>query len=238
MEPYFFHGTVLPERAQLSLQFSLKFGHVHSGKRASARVSIVLNQVAVWIDTEDEWDVVDLRNVVINIVRPHLDMLGFLLGHAYDLSIARVVNRERGVDYVFGIDTPCLAPRAEAIDVDAEILKLRDKTIGPHGIYLNRCFGDLVSAMKHADDTAFYCYRAIESMRHHCAATNGITDESKAVQWAKFREMAGCDESQIMTIKTAADGLRHGNPMESLSYDRSAILVSTWDIVRRYLNSL
>ncbi|MBU9437956.1 hypothetical protein [Burkholderia multivorans] len=238
MEPYFFQGIVLPERAQLSLQFSLKFGHVHSGKQASARVSVVLNQVAVWIDTDDEWNVVDLRNVVNNIVRPHLDMLGFLLGHAYDLSITRVVNRERGVDYVFGIDTPCISPAAEKLDVEAELLKLRDKTIGPNGIYLNRCFGDLVSAMKHADDTAFYCYRAIESLRHHCAVKNGITDDSKSVQWAKFREMASCDESQVMAIKTAADGLRHGNPMDSLSYDRAVILTGTWKIVRQYLDAL
>ncbi|WP_342051565.1 MULTISPECIES: hypothetical protein [unclassified Cupriavidus] len=238
MEPYFFQGTVLPERAQLSLQFALAFEHSHSGRQASARVSIVLNQVAVWIHTDDEWDIFDLRNVVNNIVRHNLDMLGYLLGHAYEFSVTRVVNPERQIDYVFGIDTPCVSQAGENFDLPAEVAKLRDKSSGTLGVYVNRCFGDLVSALKHADDTAFYCYRAIESLRHHCAAKNGIAGESKVVQWQRFRESAGCDEAKLRDIKVAADGLRHGDPMAPSNEDRVGMLVSTWGIVRRYLDSL
>ena len=52
MEPYLFHGVVLPERAQISLHFELEFSHVASGVRGVAKVSIVLNQVAVWVDSD------------------------------------------------------------------------------------------------------------------------------------------------------------------------------------------
>jgi hypothetical protein len=45
----------------------LSVSHVTSEIAATARVSVVLNQIAVWIDTEVEWDIVDLRNVVKNI---------------------------------------------------------------------------------------------------------------------------------------------------------------------------
>lgn len=89
--------------------------------------------------------------------------------------------------------------------------------------------------MKHADDTGFYCYRAIESLRHHCAAVNSLTDESKTKQWERFREVAGCDEQILREIKAAADPLRHGQIVGSTSADRERLFTITWDIVDSYL---
>jgi hypothetical protein len=33
--------------------------------------------------------------------------------------------------------------------------------------------------MKHANDTGFYCYRAIESLRKHCAVLHGLSADEK-----------------------------------------------------------
>jgi hypothetical protein len=190
VEPYIFYGVVLPERAQLSLSFGLKFSHLLTGVRAVAQVNIVLNQVAVWVDSEHNWEVHDLRNVVKNIIQTHLAIIGYLKGYAYDLELTRVLSKERGVDWVFGIDIPCITNRNQSDDLNEELLRVRTKTIGEHGLYLNRCFNDLVSAMKHADDTGFYCYRAVESLRHHFASMSGLKETSKAQQWQKFREIS------------------------------------------------
>ncbi|WP_328515486.1 hypothetical protein [Ralstonia pseudosolanacearum] len=198
----------------------------------------MLNQVAVWVDTDDDWDIFDLRNIVSNIVQNHLGMLGFLLGRAYDFSVTRVLSQSRNVDYVFGIDVPGISDDAETMDVQQALNELSAKAIGTNGIYLNRCFGDLVAAIKHADDTAFYCYRAIESLRHHFAATHELASESKVVQWSKFREAAGCEHAAIMAIKTASDGLRHGDPTSVVGHDRAELLRDTWGIVRSYINQL
>jgi hypothetical protein len=92
MTPYLFQGLVLPERAQLSLQCALRFTHVTSGVAATARVSVVLNQIAVWIDTEVEWDIVDLRNVVKNILQNELAIIAYLKGYAYDVEIRRTLG--------------------------------------------------------------------------------------------------------------------------------------------------
>ena len=121
MEPYLFQGVVLPERAQLSLQFGLRFVHLVSGIPAIAKVSIILNQVAVWVESDYDWNVSDLRNVVKNIVFHQLAIVGYLKGYAYDFEITRVVNQSRGIDLVFGIDIPCLAKRGEDIDLQAEL---------------------------------------------------------------------------------------------------------------------
>ncbi len=238
MEPYFFQGVVLPERAQLSFQYTLGFSHITSGGAGVAKVSVVLNQVAVWIESDHEWNIFDLRNVVKNLVQSHLDMVGYLKGYAYDFELTRVLNQSRSVDYVFGIDIPCLAERDKSLDMNEELIKLRNKTIGANGVFLNRCFSDLTSAMKHADDTGFYCYRAIESLRHHCAATHDLSSSEKAVQWEKFREVAACDENTLRAIKQAADPLRHGEATGITSDDRATLFMKTWNVVDGYIKNI
>jgi len=99
-------------------------------------------------------------------------------------------------------------------------------------------FGDLASAMKHADDTGFYCYRAIESLRQHCSAAHGLAASEKAKQWQKFRDVAGCDEQTLRAIKAAADPLRHGGVVGSNSEDRATLFTSTWGIVDAYLAAI
>lgn len=235
MQPYIFQGVVLPERAQLSMQFELSFEHLSSGVNATAKVSILLNQVVVWIETDYDWDIFDLRNVVANIVRSQLQIIGYLKGYAYDFELTRVLKQEPPTDHVFGIDIPCLAERGKDVDFSEAFAKVRGKTTGRNGVYLNRCFGDLVSAMKHADDTGFYCYRAIEALRHHCAAVHSIAHESKAAQWQKFREIARCEEETLREIKAAADPVRHGDVVGSTAADRQRLFTITWDTVDRYI---
>ena len=232
---YLFQGVVLPERAQISLAFSLGFSHMTSGANGEAHISIILNQVAATIESTHEWDIFDLRNVVLNLVRGQLDAIGYLVGHAYGLEITRVINRERSIDYVFGIDMPCISGRKEPVDLNASLIELRAKLAGPQGVFLHRCFADLVSAMKNADDTGFYCYRALESLRHHCAAAHDLSNQGKAVQWDKFRQLANTDRDTIDKIKVAADPTRHGEFVGITSEGRIELLTATWNIVDSYL---
>jgi hypothetical protein len=237
MTPYLYEGLILPERAQLSLQFEVHFKHLTSGVSAAARVSVVLNQVAVWIYSDVEWDILDLRNVVKNILQNQVAVIGYLKGYAYEVEIRRVLHPELGIDYVFGIDIPCIAERNESIDLEAKIVSIREKTTGIEGVLLNRCFNDLVMAMKNSDDTGFYCYRAIESLRQHCIIKFQLTPENKSMQWKKLREIAQCDEETIRSIKESADPVRHGDVMSITSEDRKTLFLKTWDIVDRYIEN-
>lgn len=235
--PYLFCGVVRPERAPLSLETALEFTHVVTGFTGIAKVSIVLNQVAVCVDSEHEWDLFDLRNVITHIVQGELAMVGYLKGYAYGCEIVRVLNQDRGIDYVFGIDVPCIAGRGESADLAAVLARLRETSSGPRGVLLHRCFADLASALKNADDTGFYCYRAIESLLQHCAAVHPGSTANKASQWRKFREVAGCGEERLRSIKAAADPQRHGSVFALSSGEREKLLTSTWDVVDGYLRS-
>jgi hypothetical protein len=75
MEPYLFIGTVSPERAQITDHFAVGFKHVSSEASGHAKVSILLNQLAVWVESKSEWDIHTLRNIVKNLVGHHLAML-------------------------------------------------------------------------------------------------------------------------------------------------------------------
>lgn len=209
-----------------------------SGLPGKAKVNILLNQVVVWIEVDREWDVFDLRNVVKNILQNNLAMLSYLKGYAYELEITRVLNPNRGVDYVFGIGIPCIEERGKLIDLDKELAELRGKMVGADGVFVGRCLNDLVSSMKHSEDTGFYCYRAIESLRHHCASTNGISTSDKATQWEKFREISGSEESVIRLIKEAADPLRHGEVSSMTSDKRAELFNMTWNVVGGYLKKI
>lgn len=237
--PYMFTGVVLPERAQFTLpRFSIKFTHLSSGAPGSATVSIVLNQIAVRVESDHEWDVLDLRNVVRNIVQHQLAVVGYLKGFGFDCAITRVMNQRRDIDYVFGIDVPCISKPREADDLISAMLKLRHKTLGRYGVFIQRCLEDLNSALKSADDAGFYCYRAIECLRHHCAAAFNLRDSSKTEQWAKFREVSGASEDALRFIKYAADALRHGDILAINGDEPVKVLTSTWEVVDGYLNSL
>jgi hypothetical protein len=213
------------------------FSHVASGVIGKAKVSIILNQAVVWVWSEHDWDIYDLRNVVKHLLQTELAIVGYLRGYAYDIEVTRVLNQSRHVDYVFGIDIPCISERNKSLDVGAELLKLRTKVTGPHGVFLHRCFNDLAFSMKESGDTGFYCYRAIESLRHHCAAVHGLSSGEKSKQWEKFREITGCDEQALRAIKLAADPLRHGGIGGTSSADRERLFNLTWDIVDRYFAS-
>lgn len=238
MDVYYFQAKVLPERALISFEFSTVFSHYISGVRAKAKVSVVLNQVAIWVEAENEWNIFDLRNCVAYMLNMHFAARSFVTGCAYDFEITRVINREREIDYVFGINVVTVPNLAEDGDLEASIRALLQKVVGAEGLFLNRCFADFLSALKDVNDAAFYCYRAIESLRHHCAAINGLSNESKSKQWEKLRESAQCEESVLLSLKDAADPIRHGAIPDTKSQDQQHLLATTWKIIDSYTRSL
>lgn len=238
MEPYLFQGRVLPERAPITLQFQAEISLVASGARLKIEVSIVLNQLMAWAFTDQVWDILDLKNNVASVIQHHLAMVSFLRGMAYDFEVSRVSNRNRNVDYVFGIDIPCLAEVRAQRNIQADMRTLAAKSSGIHGVFLERCFTDLVLSMRHADDTGFYCYRAIEALRNHCAAVHGVQSGNRSAEWAKFREVSGQAEDTIRLVAEAAKPLRHGNVRDITNQERGNLFQTTWAIVEAYLDKV
>lgn len=238
MFTYHLSGAVLPERAQISFGHPSAHPFVISGPQGdvSVNVCVVLNQVGVWVQSPFEWNIFDLRNEVSTLVRHQLAIAGFLLGNSYNLEITRLTTQDGSIDWVFGIDIPCIAEKMQGKFSSEAFIELMVKTTGPKGIILHRSFTDLTLAMQHPVDTAFYCYRAIESLRHHWGATNDV--EEKGAQWEGFRVALGIGKDSIDPIRIAAEGVRHGEFVPITNQERVELFMRTWDIVEAYLNKV
>jgi len=87
--------------------------------------------------------------------------------------------------------------------------------------------------MKHPDDTAFYCFRALESLKYYCRARFKIDSESD--QWKKLSEITGAGKDDIKFIREKAFPVRHGDVVGITSDDRVKMFLTTWDIVDAFL---
>ena len=192
-----------------------------------------LNQVTVWIYSEDEWNIFDLRNAVKQTVNDIVSIIGFLKGYAYSIEITQVVNDDRGIDYVFGIDIPCIEERNKNIKLKEKILGILEKTSGEHGIFIHRSLNDLIMAMQHPQDTGFYCFRAIESLRHYCRVRFNI--ETELDQWKKVNSISGYDKDHIEIVRQFALPTRHGDIVPISSEDREKIFMKTWDVIEAFI---
>jgi hypothetical protein len=244
VEPYLFYGVIRPERATISFQYPLaqQYSLFLKDKKVDVKlkISVILNQLAATVESDIEWDVFDLRNMIASIIHHDLAILSFSTGYGYVFELTRVINRSLGVDQVFGIEIPAIENRQKAEPAGVRFSEIKPKTYGINGVYLNRCFSDLASAMKYHDDAPFYCYRAIESLRNHCAAQNGVLDSGDGAQWQKFREVSGRRREEIERYKKEyVDQQRHGKPGNPMSdQERAEMFLLTWDIVDAYLDSI
>lgn len=238
MEPYLFYGKIRPERAQLSLGFDLRFQHSSTGHTGRIEVSVILNELVARVYTDEVWDIFDLRNLVSNVIRTELSAFGYLVGRAYDIEITRVLRLEEKLDHVFGIEVDCIAvPRRES-PVEQKLLALRPFLQGESGIYVSRCLMDLMSALRYADDTAFYCYRAVEALRNHCVKTQGKAISGRDAQWELFRSISGVSRDEIALLSDSAKGVRHGGFAAFDGSGRALLLEKAWEIVDRYLAAI
>lgn len=235
MLTYVFTGTIRPDGVQLSLNRNLKFSHLGSGIVADAEICIIASHINIQVKTDKEWNIFDLRNVIKTILHTELAVLGYLKGLIYDFEIIKVLCADLNIDYRFSINIPCIQERNKEIDFEKDSNNLIEKTVGQNGIFVSRAITDLLFSMKYADDTAFYCYRALESLCKHCMSVYNITSEKSG--WKKFREISNVEENSILFVKTAADPLRHGRIITTSDLERTDLLKKTWDIVDSYLKN-
>ena len=239
MIAYHLQGVIHPRRAQIREHpFGAKFKHVATGHSASLSAQVLMNELSVWVESEDEWDVFDLKNVVRYNTQTELAFISYLTGCAYSVEIVRIICREKRIDLVYGIDVPCIAARTRKLEFEAALAQLKQISVGESGVYVQRSMNDLLLAMQHPEDTAFFCYRAIEALKNHAMSLQPDSPKSGAEQWKQFREMARCDRADIDFIKNEADPVRHSNELIATREDRETLFARTWDIVGGYIGGL
>lgn len=236
MQEYILKGRVLPVRATLSLgEIQMQVAEGENSTPADVAVSIYCNEVTIYYNTTDEVNIYDLRNICLNLVNGIIAAVGYYSGIGWSLEITQVLNRKLNINYVYGADIPCLSKRNDLGEFN-EFWQKISSAPSKERVFIDRCFSDLKLAITHPLDTPFYCYRAIESLRHLCAIRYGLFKESD--QWRKLSELSGKTWDDTKHIKDFANDARHGNHKNFTGNQRESFFTVTWDLVDGFLDSL
>jgi hypothetical protein len=242
MKRYYFSGVIHPERAPLTVQeLGFELAKLDGSFFATVRFSILCNQITciVECDSEDE-DVFSLRNLVKSNIETIISLLGFMKGYAYDIEITKVFDEGcSSCNLVFGIDLTAVEGIYSNINNDAEKLNEAINAIYPlcltlEGTYLTRCLNDLRMSMRYLDDSAFYCFRAIETIKQYFGYITGA--EKDVEQWLAMKNVIGGEKEDLDFVRKLAFPARHGAPTIITDEDRGKIFTITWSIVERFIN--
>jgi len=193
-----------------------------------ANLSIRGSQVSVVVQSENvNNDLASLRNYVRQCVRSAVDMLNYIWGQGFDVQLTSVVNLN-GEHIVFNVEIPELSTaQAERPLTVEQLWKLVCESQ-----YLRRALGDLRESVQQSEDTGFFCFRAVESIRQYFWQEKD--GENKKPSWERLRNELRIDKSWIDALKPFADKQRHGSTDFMSAQDRTSAMQHAWKVVDRF----
>ena len=183
---------------------------------------------------EEDVDIPTLRNTMSHLMDRLLNIQNYTNCRHHTISLEHMLIGRGGKMNA----TPILpgweeleAVTQEARKVDPFVLlnlQFRD-------LQLSRALADLRNALSHHDDTAFFSYRAIESIKAAFLKGGHGGDDENGRAWETMRDRLRISKPFIMDIKDKADSQRHGrvDPMDA--DDRLEAMRRAWLIVDRYV---
>lgn len=223
-----FTGTVHPERACVNiskLSVDSNLGQIE--------IEIGCSVVSVILLTESSMDIVTLKNGVTDFVAGIVDALGYVNGCGYFVEIKHAANMETSECMTFGVNFPIFNERYPKKEWDERINNIVSLMAGQRGLYLSRALADMREAIRSAKDTAFFVFRAIETLKQYFGHKFGISDDGK--KWCKMAHEIGGDERETKFIRGFSDDNRHGVPVELTADKRLELLETAARIIDRFI---
>lgn len=187
--------------------------------------------------SESEPDLDTIRNSIMNFMEKLLNTFNFMQCRYHSLHLeGMLVKRNKELvekrDYSNYPGWDALeAVTQEARAIDALFLL----NMQASDVQCARAINDLRHAIANHYDTAFYSYRAIESIKAVFIRSDDSTNINDAQVWDEMRSQLRISRQFIMAIKETADLQRHGRNTLVLAEDRLEAMRRAWLIVGRYL---
>jgi len=223
-----FTGVVHPERANVNIA-GLKLDLI-GDVRGEAFIAIECSQLRISIRTDNPIDITTLRNSIQSLAGHVVNCLGFVLGCGYEVELIQLLKDEDG-QVVFGVGYPALQERPPAVTFDRLLVLIE----GQFGVFLQRALGDFKDAIRRPHDSAFHCYRAIESVMQYFKARDGVVDKGA---WETMRAALSVEKENLIKIKDLADPARHGGVAPIPSAERDFTVLTTQAIIERFAEHL
>jgi hypothetical protein len=230
---YTFFGKVFPERTCVSIS-GLRAWITSEDNEISGELLlyISLSQViAIFSCDKKVQNYFSLKNYVEDSIRVPLDAFGYTNACGYDIEITAMIDSDGNPPTIFGVGIPAIEKAAQ--DAGITFQKIMEIFNNVKGKHLKLCLADLREAIRWPENTGFFCYRAIESLRQYFVHENGVEDDRSS--WEMLRAELDVDRSHIELIKKYADDPRHGKGVFISDTDRAKMFKLTWDMVNRFI---
>jgi len=230
MEKFIFNGSVLPEREGLSIPFTTftRMDELTNYKFktdlfvSSGLVTAIVEPLTVGI-----LEPFRFKTVVEESIRAILDVHGYSQGKAFDVDIKTCVEPSGEVrEYGIGVDELMKDTSSRPVQ-SSEIIRAFSKSD-----YLPIALGDLRESIK-SGHTAFYCYRALESIRQHFyKAEDG---DKRCHSWERMRDNLNITKEWINArIGDYAVPSRHGSSKPMSNMEIVITIKSAWQVMDRF----
>ena len=157
--------------------------------------------------------------------------IGFVNGCGYDVEVSQVFDPTTSAWTNYGVREDSLVGRYPVVN-DA-IVRVLASFRADSGHYLLSSLSDICDGMRRPDGTAFYCYRAIETLQQYFIKMFKIKKDKDA--WETFRIRLGVDRGRLDAVKEFADPRRHGGARAMTYEDRKTILATAYEVVDRFV---
>jgi len=234
---YVLTGVVLPERALVSVDPEKPINIYCQSEEfeANISISIILNKISLVVKIINaNCNIFTFRNAIRESVESIVDTVGFYHNYSFTVEITSLVKTETGETYVFGIFEPIFGNKNPFLQNASDYIGLSIHETAQLAIennFLNLALKNFREALRIPEDTSFFCYRAIESIRHSYKG-------SELNQWKEMEKAIQTTEDEVRDLKRRAGSLRHGEQIPQPWEDRQADLSLTWKIIRKFILSL
>ncbi|MEU8232725.1 hypothetical protein AB0C12_24355 [Actinoplanes sp. NPDC048967] len=232
MEMLTFFGRVMPSNVGITIPRSRSELVVDAlGLRLSIEFDVVASDLVAITRVEGTADLPTIRNYVVEGVSTFLDAAGVLEGLALSLemrSVALPDGQRVGLDPRHGQLATVLGGLTQEQMLAA--LNAAPTRVG----YVLR---DLRFALADPATSAFWCYRAIETVSRHWAPADD-PDDKKNKRWPAMYAALGDNQVDVLRCKALADRPRHGHNEALSATDREQALAIAWTVLGRYARFL
>jgi hypothetical protein len=183
---------------------------------------------------EDSWvDGVWLRASAA--VRALLDALGYHLGAGLEIQMISGVVDDNGVVFPATRRPFFATVESNRVEGGQFLPYALNAIVNPH---LRHALADVRQALVLDDDCAFYCYRAIESLRQNYVEGDHDDRNVRDASWEALRNALNVTRTEIDEIREAAMPRRHGGHLDLDYAKRVEMVITTRKLVGRYVDTL
>ncbi|MFC9434785.1 hypothetical protein [Nocardia sp. NPDC057030] len=163
-------------------------------------------------------------------VQSVVDSLGFVL--AASLELEMTAGRADSSALVGGLTSMPAFARVEGDRVEPELLGMY-LAVASKSANVRHALADMRMALRLTIDTAFYCFRAIECLRHEFVLAEDGGKISRS--WERMNTALGISRTEMEPLTRLATARRHGEALPLSHDDRVHWLRWTRGVVARYI---